>query len=65
MVDFILRKWEYLKKEFETYRDGFNNSKDKIRTYFKKKRGRIRLDIPEVKKAKEEGKMFSLNERDC
>lgn len=32
---------------------------------FQKKRGKIRLDIPEVNKAKEEGKIFSLNERDC
>ena len=30
MVGFILRKWKYLEKEFGTYRDGFNNWKDKM-----------------------------------
>ena len=28
MVDFILRKWKYLEKEFGTYQDGFKNWKD-------------------------------------
>ena len=35
MVDFILRKWTYLEKEFRTYRDGFKNWKDKMRTHSK------------------------------
>ena len=49
MVDFILRKWRYLEKEFGTYRNGFKNWKDKMRTHFKNKRGRMGLDVPEVK----------------
>ena len=49
MVDFILKKWKYLEKEFGTYRDGFKNWKDKIRPHFKNKRGRMGLDISEVK----------------
>ena len=56
MVDFILRKSKYLEKEFETYgtyQDGFKNWKDKIRTHFKSKRGRMGLDIPEVKAKRE------------
>ena len=48
MIGFILRKWRYLEKEFGTYRDGFNNWKDKMRTHFKNKRGRMGSDIPEV-----------------
>ena len=54
MVDFILRKWTYLEKEFRTYRDGFKNWKDKMRTHFKNKRGTTDwLDIPEVKTKRE------------
>ena len=53
MVDFILRKWKYLEKEFGTYRDGFNIWKDQRRTHFKNKRGRMGLDIPEVKAKRE------------
>ena len=53
MVGFILRKWKYLEKEFGTYRDGFNNWKDKMRAHFKNKRGRKGLDIPEVKAKRE------------
>ena len=53
MVGFILRKWKYLEKEFGTYRDGFNNWKDKMPTHLKNKRGRMGLDIPEVKAKRE------------
>ena len=49
MVNFVLRKWKYLEKEFGTYRDGFKNWKDKMRTHFKNKRGRMGMDILEVK----------------
>ena len=52
MVDFTLRKWTYVKKEFGTYRDGFKNWKDKMRTHFKNKRGRMELDILEIKAKK-------------
>ena len=53
MVNFVLRKWKYLAKEFGTYRDGFKNWKDKMRTHFKNKRGRMGLDIPEIKTNRE------------
>ena len=45
MVDFILRKWKYLEKEFGTYWDGLKNLKNKMRTHFKNKTERMGLDI--------------------
>ena len=53
MVDFILRKWKYLGKDFRPYRDGYKSFKDNMCTYFKHKRGRMELAIPEVKAKKE------------
>ena len=53
MVDFTLKKWKYLEKEFGTYREGFKNLKDKMRTHFKNKRGRMGLVILEVKAKRE------------
>ena len=53
MVDFILKKWKYIGKKFGTYRDRLKNWKDRMRTHFKKKSGRIGLHIPEVKTKRE------------
>ena len=53
MVDFVLRKWKYLEKEFGTCRYGFKNWKDKMWTHFINKRGRMGLDIRGVKAKRE------------
>ena len=47
MVYFILRKWKYFETKFRIYQYGFKNWKDKMRTHFKNRRGRMGLDIPE------------------
>ena len=53
MVDFISRKWTYLEKEFGKHQDGFESWKDKMWTHLKNKRGRMGLNIPEVKAKRE------------
>lgn len=49
MIDFVLGKWKYLKKEFGTYHHVFIDQKGKMQTHYKNKKGRMGFIVPRVK----------------